>query len=141
MEWYLKHDGEAVFGEIAARPPGANTVDLMNFACDIDLYQGWAEAVTNGSFSQPIERKFNCASVFKRAQGQGRIQRIEGLERLLHEFGQHVQVVDLLPIGTQRRNWKQTLRSDGMIILRHPDFSTTCEIADGFGTRLQMYAE
>ncbi len=140
MEWFRKADGEAVFGEIAARPPGANTVDLMNFANDFDVYGGWAEAVSKGSFSLPIDRKYNAAHIFKRAQGEGRVQRIEGLEGLLHEFGDHICVVDLLPVGAQRRDWKQTLRSDGMIILRHPDFGSICDIGDAIGTRLQMYA-
>ena len=40
MEWYRKAAGEAVFGEIAARPPGARVVDLMNFAVDGDTYVG-----------------------------------------------------------------------------------------------------
>lgn len=140
MEWYLKSDGEAVFGEIAARPPGANTVDLMNYANDFSAYDGWAEAVVHGRFSQPINRTYNSANVFKRAQGQGRIQSVKGLESLMADFGEHVCVVDLLPIGAQRRNWKQTLRSDGMVIVRHPEFETACHIADQFGMRLQMYA-
>jgi biotin carboxylase len=29
MEWYRKDDGEVVFGEIGARPPGGRTVDVM----------------------------------------------------------------------------------------------------------------
>lgn len=140
MEWYRKPDGEAVFGEIAARPPGANTVDLMNFANDFDIYEGWAEAVTKGTFSLPISRKYNAGHIFKRAQGEGRIQRIEGLEGLLADYGQHICVVDLLPIGAMRRDWKQTLRSDGMIIMRHPDIGATMEILDQIGVRLQMYA-
>jgi biotin carboxylase len=51
MEWYRKADGEVVFGEIAARPPGARTVDIMNYATDADLFSGWAEAVTHGRIS------------------------------------------------------------------------------------------
>ncbi len=140
MEWFRKPDGEAVFGEIGARPAGANTVDLMNFANDFDIYQGWAEAVTKGTFSLPSERKYNAGHIFKRAQGDGRIQRIEGLEGLMADYGQHFCVVDLLPIGAQRRDWKQTLRSDGIIIVRHPDFGSICEILDQIGIRLQMYA-
>lgn len=140
MEWYRKSDGTAVFGEIAARPPGANTVDLMNFANDFDIYEGWAEAVTEASFSQPINRSYNAGHIFKRAQGEGQIQHIEGLEGLMSDYGEHFCMVDLLPVGSPRRDWKQTLRSDGMIIARHPDFSTLCEILDAVGTRLQMYA-
>ncbi len=40
MEWYRKADGEVVFGEIGARPPGARTVDVMNYATDSDLFLG-----------------------------------------------------------------------------------------------------
>jgi hypothetical protein len=140
MEWHLKADGEAVFGEIAARPPGAFTVDIMNYASDLDLFRGWAEAELYGRFTQPIERRYNCASIFKRAQGKGRIQRIEGLGELMAEFGPHVMNVDLLPIGAQRRDWLQTLISDGMIIVRHPDLAATIHMADRFGTDLRLIA-
>ena len=140
MEWFLKPDGEAVFGEIGARPPGARSVDIMNYACDLDTFVGWAEAAVHGSWSQRIDRKYNAAIVFKRAHGQGRIRRIEGLHRLLHEFGGHVRAVDLLPIGAHRRNWKQTLISDGYLILRHPDLGTCCAMADKVGSDLHLHA-
>ncbi|HEV8631394.1 MAG TPA: ATP-grasp domain-containing protein, partial [Thermoanaerobaculia bacterium] len=64
MEWFRKPDGEAVFGEIAARPPGARSTELMNYGCDIDVFRGWAEAVVHGSWSQPLERKYNSAVIF-----------------------------------------------------------------------------
>jgi biotin carboxylase len=140
MEWHLKADGEAVFGEIAARPPGAFTVDIMNYASDIDLFRGWAEAELHGRFTMPIERRYNCASIFKRAQGQGRIQRIEGVGELMAEFGPQIVVMDLLPIGAQRRDWLQTLISDGMVIVRHADLHTTFQIADRVGTDLRLIA-
>jgi hypothetical protein len=140
MEWFLTPEGEAVFGEIAARPPGAHLVDLINFANDIDTFTGWAEAVCHGRFTQRVERKYNAAWIYKRAEGQGRIQRIEGLGPLMAELSEHVMVLDLLPIGAPRRDWKQTLVSDGMIIVRHPDLEKTLEIADRFATELRMYA-
>lgn len=140
MEWYRKSDGEAVFGEIAARPPGAHTVDTMNFANDIDLFTGWAEAVVHGTFSLEFERLYNCAIVFKRAQGHGRIQRIEGIDRILGSFGEHIACIDLLPIGAHRRDWVRTLLSDGFVFVRHPDLSATIEMADRVGMDLQMYA-
>ncbi len=140
MEWYRKPDGEAVFGEIAARPPGVRLVDLINYASDIDTYRGWAEAVVHGRWSQPVERAYNSAWVVKRAEGQGRIQRIEGLGPLLQEYGPWVCDVDLLPVGAPRRNWQATVVSDGMIFLRHPDLTTLLEMADTFAARLRMYA-
>jgi hypothetical protein len=140
MEWFLKSDGTAVFGEIGGRPPGARSTDIMNFACDNDVFVAWAEAVTKGRISRPFERKFNAAIVFKRAQGTGRIRRIEGLEAIRRDFGPWLLVEELLPIGAFRRNWLQTLLSDGWITLRHPDLGTCVRMADRVGTDLHLYA-
>lgn len=140
MEWYRKADGEVVFGEIAARPPGARTVDLMNFASDVDLFSAWAEVELRGKFSTQVERKYNAACITKRAHGHGRIQRIEGLNRILSHCGDAICTVDLLPLGSPRRDWKSTLLSDGYISLRHPDWETTKQLADFVGTDLHLYA-
>ncbi|MFL6253389.1 MAG: acetyl-CoA carboxylase biotin carboxylase subunit family protein [Pyrinomonadaceae bacterium] len=140
MEWFRKPNGEVVFGEIACRPPGARSVDVMNYAGDADLFAGWAEAVVRGQFTQTVERRYNAVIIYKRAQGQGRIYRMEGLERLLSKYGEHIVLIDLLPLGSQRRDWKQTLLSDGYLIIRHPDLARALEIADAVGTDLQLYA-
>jgi hypothetical protein len=140
MEWYRKSDGEVVFGEIGARPPGARTVDLMNFNADIDLFAGYAEAELQGTFSQPVERKYYVANVFKRAQGQGRIHHIAGLDELRRRFGPAIVNVDLLPVGAMRRDWVLTLISDGYVTVRHPDKDTLFAMADAVGTDLQLYA-
>jgi len=140
MEWFLKEDGEAVFGEIGARPPGARTVDLMNYATEMNLFVGWAEAVCHGRLSQPVTRPYNAVSIFKRAQGQGVIQRIEGLGPLMADIGEHIAALDLLQPGTPRRDWEQVLISDGMVVVRHPDLAATMEMADRVGVELQMYA-
>lgn len=49
--------------------------------------------------------------------------------------------VDLLPYGAARRNWKQTLISDGYLIVRHSDLEATLEMADLVGTDLKIYAQ
>ena len=140
MEWYRKFDGEVVFGEIGARPPGGRTVDVMNYANDADMFAAWADAVTNGVISQPIERRYNAASIFKRAEGLGRITHYDGLDQLLATYGENVAALELLPIGAPRRDWRATLISDGMVIVRHPELQTTIEIAERFATDLHLYA-
>ncbi|MDH3270779.1 MAG: ATP-grasp domain-containing protein [Gemmatimonadota bacterium] len=140
MEWYRTSEGEAIFGEIGGRPPGAYLVDLINYASDIDTYTGWAEAVVHGRFSQQVDRKFNAAWIFKRARGQGRIQRYEGLEPLLSEIGPHVVAIDLNPIGAPRRDWRNVLVGDGMIIVRHPDLPSTVDMAGKVASRLEIVA-
>ena len=139
MEWYRKADGEVVFGEIGARPPGARVVDMMNYATDGDVYVGWAEAVVHGRMQQ-LERHYNVGSIFKRAHGAGRITHVEGLDRLLADFGDAVAVLDLLPVGAPRRDWRSSVIGDGMIVVRHPEFQRVVEMTDRFAAEVQMYA-
>jgi biotin carboxylase len=140
MEWFRKADGEVVFGEIGARPPGANLVSAMNYASDIDLFTGWAEAVCHGTFSQPVERKYNAAVVCKRAQGSGQIARVEGLNSLLSELGSSVAAVNIRPIGTPVGDWQRAAVSDGWVVVRHPDLQRTLQMVDQVATGLQIYA-
>jgi len=139
MEWYRKDDGEVVFGEIGARPPGARTVDVMNYATDGDLFQMWAEAVLTGT-SAPLTHQYNAASIFKRAVGSGYITRVEGLDELMAAYADNVCVLDLLPVGAHRRDWRATLISDGMIVVRHPDLDALIELGDRFARDLRIYA-
>lgn len=139
MEWFLTPSGEPVFGEIGARPPGARSVDIMNYGTDGDLFAAWAEAVLTGT-TRPLTHRYNAATLFKRAQGSGRITRIEGLERLVAEHRRHLCVVDLLPVGAHRRDWRATLLSDGMVIVRHPELEGLLEVCDGFAQDLHLYA-
>jgi biotin carboxylase len=140
MEWYRKADGEVVFGEIGARPPGARTVDVMNYATDADLFTAWAQAVTHGRISSPITRHYNAASIFKRASGAGRITHYEGLDALLAAYGDYVVAIELLPVGAPRRDWRATLIADGMVIIRHPELAPALEIAQHFAADLRLYA-
>jgi biotin carboxylase len=141
MEWFRKADGEVVFGEIGCRPGGAHLVDQMNYTCDIDLFREWARAVCFGTFEAPTTRKYNVAIVFKRAKGQGRITRIDGLAEFLRRHGDHVVEQRLLPVGAPRRNWKNTLVSDGFVMLRHPDWDRTYQLAMEAATEITMWAE
>jgi hypothetical protein len=112
----------------------------MNYATDADLFTAWAQAVTHGRISQPIERRYNAASIFKRASGAGRITHYEGLDRLLAEYGPHVAAIDLLPPGAPRRDWRATLIADGMVIVRHPELPQALMMARRFASDLRLYA-
>jgi formate-dependent phosphoribosylglycinamide formyltransferase (GAR transformylase) len=139
MEWYLKPDGEVVFGEIAARPPGARVVDLINFNADGDVYVGWAEAAVHGRMRE-LDHRYNVGSICKRAHGAGRIASVQGLDALLAEFGPDVVLVDLLPVGAPRRDWRATTIGDGIVFVRHPDLQRVIEMTERFASDLRLYA-
>ncbi|MEM9402038.1 MAG: ATP-grasp domain-containing protein [Pseudomonadota bacterium] len=141
MEWYRKADGDVVFGEIGGRPPGAHQVEQMKWACDFDVFKAWGQAVAQGVLHEPWERRYNVATVYKRARGVGRIARYEGTESLQQRFGAHVVSNTLLPPGTPRRDWTKTLVSDGFVMLRHPDLDETLRMADAVGSELHLVAE
>jgi len=141
MEWFLTPKGEAVFGEIACRAGGAKLVDMMNYTSDVDLYREWARVVCHGTFEGQSERKYNVGVVFKRAKGRGVITRIDGLHEFRRLHGDHLLEETLSRPGTARRDWKQTLLSDGYLTFRHPDWSTAQRIAWDAATRITMYAQ
>jgi len=140
MEWFKTPKGEAIFGEIGGRPPGARLVHLMNYSCNADLFRGWAEAVCHGRISQDLTKHYNAGVIFKRAIGEGRIRGYEGLDRLMSRFGEHVPVVDLAPIGGPRRDWKSSAIGDGWIVVRHPDLDTCLAMGDAFASDLRIHA-
>lgn len=140
MEWFRKSDGEVVFGEIAARPAGAQLVDAMNYASDIDLFRGWANAVCHGGLGQHVERKYNSAVIGKRAQGRGRIREIVGLDQVRHEFGPAIAGFKMPSIGSPSGDWRAGSPSDGYVFVRHPDLEACREIADRVSRDVQIYA-
>jgi biotin carboxylase len=140
MEWFLKPDGEIVFGEVACRPGGARVVDVMNYTCDIDLFREWARAATARRFEASTERKYNAGIIFKRAQGQGRISAITGLADYYARYRPYIVEDTLLRPGAPRRDWKQTLLSDGHLMIRHPDWEMAQRIAFAAATDVQLYA-
>ena len=141
MEWFLTKKGEAVFGEIGARPGGAGIVDQMNYTCDTDLFREWARVACWKHFEGKTERKYNAAIIYKRALGRGRITRIEGLREWLETCGRWVVEERLLRPGEMRRDWKQTLLSDGWVHVRHPDWDTALAMAKAAATNIKLYAE
>jgi hypothetical protein len=47
----------------------------------------------------------------------------------------------LLRPGTQRRNWKNTLLSDGHVVVRHPDWDEAYRLSFAAASGIKMYAE
>ncbi len=141
MEWFLTPSGEVVFGEIGARPGGAHLVDQMNYTSDIDLFVEWARVACHRRFEATAERKYNCAMICKRAKGHGRITRIEGLDAFVTRYRAFLCDEQLLRPGTPRRNWRQTLLSDGFIILRHPEWDEALRMAREATTNITLYAQ
>lgn len=67
-EFFEREDGSFVPLEVNLRPPGGYTVDLMNYACDVDLYGLWADMVTLRSTATfTYQTRYHAAHVGRRS--------------------------------------------------------------------------
>jgi hypothetical protein len=115
-------------------------VDLMNYTSDVDLFREWARAVCWKHFEASTERKYNAAIIFKRAIGEGRIHTVTGLDAFRGRYGAHLAREDVLPVGAQRRDWRQTFLADGHLVVRHPDLDEALAMATAATTDIALYA-
>lgn len=67
LEFFACPDGSYVALEMNVRPPGGFTTDMMNDACDFDVYALWAAAMMGDSFEGfSYERRFHTAHAGRR---------------------------------------------------------------------------
>ena len=118
MEWFRREDGSLAIGEIAARPPGANFVEMMGFAHDTDMYRAWARAVADNAFDGPFERRYSVGCAYLRGIGTGRVRRVTGVKEANDKVGK-LAVRSKLPRAGQPKS--DHYEGDGYVIVRHPD--------------------
>ncbi len=63
LEFFRRPDGSLTALEMNVRPPGGPALDMYNYACDVDLYWGWANIVLNNRFVDRYARKYHCCYV------------------------------------------------------------------------------
>ena len=67
LEFFARPDGSYVALEMNVRPPGGFTTDMMNYACDFDVYALWAAVMLGDSLDDfSYERKFHTAHAGRR---------------------------------------------------------------------------
>jgi biotin carboxylase len=66
FEIFRTADGRLIPLEVNMRPPGGWTVDMFNYANDIDLYREWANVVVHGRFDAIITRPYNVVYASRR---------------------------------------------------------------------------
>jgi hypothetical protein len=119
FEIFRTEDGRLIPLEVNMRPPGGWTVDMFNFANDIDLYREWANVVVNGRFDAIITRPYNVVYASRR-DGKPYVM---AHEDVLREFG-HLIVKEgrMDPVLA-------TAMGDQGFIMRHPDAEPLLEAA------------
>jgi biotin carboxylase len=60
IEFFQTAADQYVSLEVNMRPPGGYTTDMFNYACDIDIYQIWADLLVHNRTDVTYARKYHC---------------------------------------------------------------------------------
>jgi hypothetical protein len=111
FEFFRLADGSLVPLEINVRPPGGLTVDMFNYANDLNFYRGWARMLVHGRWEEPVTRAYATAYVGRKHRFTYKL----GHEQVLRTFG------DLIVMDTPMSGIFARAIGDFGYILRHPD--------------------
>jgi hypothetical protein len=134
MEWFRMADGRVAISEVGARPPGAQFTTLMSFAHDVDMYRAWAGLAALDDFRTPL-RKYAVGCAYLRAQGQGRVRQVLGLDAIARELGPLVVEAKLPQAGQPTAG---TYEGEGFLIVRHPETRVVEDALKTIVTRIRV---
>lgn len=127
LEWFRRADGSLAIGEVAARPPGAQIVTMMNRANDIDIFVIWSKLMIYGELTLPAERQYACGTAFLRGLGGGRVKDVHGIDEVLLDLGDMVTDVSIPQPGQAAGT---TYEGEGFVLIRHPQTSVVEDALD-----------
>lgn len=134
LEWFRREDGTLAVNEVAARPPGAQIVTLMNRAHDIDLFSLWADMMVWDRLPKLPKRKFATGAAYLRGLGGARVNGVLGLE-ILEELGEMVTDMSLPYPGQPACN---SYEGEGFIIVRHEETARVQEALAAITDRVRV---
>jgi len=117
LEWFRRRDGSIAISEVAARPPGAQIMDLVSYAHEIDFDDMWVRLMIFGDFQVP-SRKWATGIAFLRGQGEGRVKALHRVEEAAREVGSIVVQAKLPTIGQAPMGGYE---GEGYVIVRHAE--------------------
>jgi biotin carboxylase len=89
-----ERDGRLIALEVNMRPPGGPTVDVWNYASDIDLYREWANVVVNNRFVENYTRKYHGCYVGRKHNKSY----VHSHEEILDAFGHCIATTMDMPV-------------------------------------------
>ncbi|MEO7057982.1 MAG: ATP-grasp domain-containing protein [Caldimonas sp.] len=114
LEFFARPDGSYVALEMNVRPPGGFTTDMMNYACDFDVYDLWAAVMLDDLLEDfSYERKFHTAHAGRRHDRAYE----NSPEQLPGELGDTLVRVNPVPAA-----FASTM-GNTMYLLRHPQLA------------------
>lgn len=117
LEWFRRADGSLAISEVAARPPGAEIVTMINRCHDVDTARLWSEVMVRDHLPPIGPRRYASGAAFLRGMGGGRVRAVHGLEVLVQL---EASVVDMR-IPQPGDPAAITYEGEGFVLVRHPE--------------------
>jgi biotin carboxylase len=95
FEFFRLADGQLVALEVNMRQPGGLTVDMWNWAGDVDFYRAWAEVVVHGTTSISSEKPSYVLWSGRKPLRPYRLSHDEVLARFAPQLVHHERVDDV----------------------------------------------
>ena len=111
FEYFRRPDGSLVALEVNMRHPGGLTVDMWNYANEVDIYRAWAQVVVHGTAELMTERPYACLWAGRKDGKRYRLGLDEALARAGDRLVLHARVEPVFAAA---------IGDDGFI-LRGPD--------------------
>ncbi|OEH84907.1 carboxylate--amine ligase [Desulfuribacillus stibiiarsenatis] len=86
FEFFRTPKSKLLVLEVNMRPPGGLTMDMFNYACDIDLYDVWTRMLTNQLDGLDYERKYHCCYIGRKFKHSYRYSH----ENILEHYGSKI---------------------------------------------------
>lgn len=125
IEFFRLDDDSWVVLEVNMRPPGGLTMDMFNYANDINLYQAWANVVVHNEFRAEYSRPYHCAYVGRKRNLSHKLSHEEVLRAYADLVVYHGPMSDVL--SPALGNYAYLVRS--------PDLATLQDAIDGIQAR------
>jgi hypothetical protein len=88
-------DGKITALEANIRPPGGLTVDMFNYANDMDVYQQWANVIVKGEFSAKAERPYHTVYIGRKDHLHYVLGHSAVLEQYKHMVCHHERIMSI----------------------------------------------
>lgn len=113
FEFFRRFDNNQLVAlEVNMRPPGGFTTDMFNYACDINIYDEWANVILNGKMTGNWERRYHVCYVSRKDNKSY----VNSHDEILSKYGSmivhHERIADAL--ARALGNYGYLLRSNNM---------------------------
>jgi hypothetical protein len=113
-------DGKIMALEANIRPPGGLTVDMFNYANDMDVYQQWANVVVKGEFTAKADRPYHTVYIGRKDHLHYALNHQQVLEQFAGMVCHHERIMSI---------FSRAIGNYGYI-LRHPELEPVIAAAE-----------